>query len=1022
MNIAEFAIKNKALTLISIFLILTVGLFAYKKIGRLEDPEFTIKEAVIMTSYPGATAEEVELEITEPIEIAIQQLKQLKEVRSISRSGLSIVFAEIKEHYDKENLPQVWDELRRKITDMQTELPPGCGKPKVNDDFGDVYGILFAITGNGYTPRALKEVAEDLKRELLLCEDVGRIDFWGMPKEVVYVELDRSKLSQLGFSPKTIFDTIQQQNMVRFAGKLKIFSEDINLRISTDCSDIQDLGELLIKDNSSDKSIFLRDIATIKRSYLTPRADLLFYNGKPALGIGISTVSGGNVIAMGESIKAKLNAIKNNIPAGIELNPIAHQAESVRKAVKGFVLNLISAVAIVIVLLVVFMGFREGIIIGSILLITIFATIICMYIFGISLQRISLGALVIALGMLVDNAIVVVEGIILKCNNGMNRTKAALETVHETQWPLLGATVIAILAFAAISLSKNMTGEWLASLFQVICLSLGLSWIFAITITPCLCVIFLPEKVKIKKAMYNNWFYISYRAIVKTCINYRWLSIVAVIGILFCAMCGFKNIRQDFMPDMNRPQFTIDVWLPEGSHIEETAKEINLISNYIKKLPDVTNVVGFVGHGSLRFLLTYSPEMPNPSYGQLLIGVNDFRNIKKLIPKINQYLAEKHSNVVVSVDNFKLGPGGGAVEVQFSGPEISVLRKLAEQAQKIMQQERETRSIRVNWGNKVKVKTAIVADARARKAGVSRFEIADSLAMNFSGAVVGLYREKYDLLPIVMRPPLSQRCGIDNLCSTLVWSSVYKEWLPIEQVVDGFTIDWENPLIKRTNRIRTISVFCKPITETTASLFKRISSKIEKIEIPKGYKLTWGGEHKEALEANRKLMSNVPVAFIAMFIILVMLFNSIRHPIVILLGLPLIIVGVAAGLIIANKPFGFMAMLGFLSLTGMLIKNEIVLLDEINLQIKNGKTPYYAVIDAAVSRVRPVSMAAFTTVLGMVPLMWDAFFAPMAVTIMGGLTFGTILTLIVVPVIYCAIFKIHLTPIGDLVAKDIVKD
>ena len=984
MNIAKYAIEYKTVTLVTAVLIILGGLVAYQQIGRLEDPEFTIKEAVIFTNYPGADAREVEQEVTEPIETAIQQLKQLKEVRSISRSGTSIVFAEMKEHYDKQTLPQIWDELRRKIRDMQGKLPAGCGKPVVNDDFGDVYGVLFAITGSGYSKRALKEIAEDLHRELLLCKDVGRIDFWGLPQEAVYIEIDRSKLAHLGFPPNAIFDTIKQQNTVNFAGKLKISSEDVNLRVTGAFTDVEELGELLIKGSSSDRTIHLKDVAKIKRDCVDPPPELLFYNGKQAVGIGISTISGGNVIAMGDSIKKRLAELKKNIPAGIELHPIAHQSESVKIAVQGFVWNLAAAVAIVIVLLVLFMGMREGVIIGTILLITIFATIICMWVLSISLQRISLGALVIALGMLVDNAIVVVEGIILKSNAGMSKKQAAEKTVHETQWPLLGATAIAILAFAAISLSQNMTGEWLASLFQVICLSLGLSWVLAVTLAPCLCVAFVPANAEIKSTPHNNYFYSTYRQFVKKCIDHRWIFLLAIVLILITAGWGFKHVKQDFMPDMNRPQFIVDVWLPEGTHINQTAAELNSMGKYLKKLPGITNVANFSGHGFLRFLLTYSPEMPSSSYGQLLVEVDDFRKIPPLIPRILKHLGTTYPNAIISVDSFKLGPGGGAVEARFSGPDTKILRRLAKQTQKIMLSEKNTRSVRIDWGNKVKVESIIMAENRARKIGVSRQEIANSMAMNFSGSTVGYYREKDDLLPIILRPPCHQRCGIDNLNSVQVWGNAYKKWLPIEQVINGIKTDWENPVIRRINRKRTIAILCKPVTSTTETLFKSLSRKIEKIKLPEGYKLEWGGEHKEAVEANQKLMSNVPVAFIAMFIIMVMLFNSLKHPLVIMMGLPLIIIGVAAGLLISGKAFGFMAMLGFLSLTGMLIKNEIVLLDEINLELASGKPPYEAVIDSAVSRVRPVCMAAFTTVLGMIPLLWDAFFAPMAVTIMGG--------------------------------------
>ena len=493
MSAAAFALKNRAVMFVLILSILGAGMISYGKLGRLEDPEFTIKEAVIRTQYPGATAEQVELEVTEVLETAVQELKQLKEVRSISRPGLSILFVEVQERYDKHALPQVWDELRRKVTSVASSLPPGSAAPVVNDDFGDVYGVLFALSGDGYSQHQLKEVATDLRRELLLCTDVGRIDFWGLPTEVVYVEMDRARLARLGIAPSAIFETISGQNSVTEAGKVAVGASDVRFRISGDFSDVSELGEQLIPGGTDRRMIRLKDLATIYRAPLDPPDSIMRWNGQPALGIGISTVAGGDVVAMGDSINQQLESLKKRIPLGMELHAVAHQSETVKEAVRGFEYNLLSAVAIVLLLLVLFMGWREGLVIGVVLLLTILATFVCMYAMDISLQRISLGALIIALGMLVDNAIVVAEGISVKTAQGKDPAKAADETVRETQWPLLGATCIAVLAFAAITLSKDMTGEWLKSLFQVICLSLGLSWMFAITLTPYLCVA-LPGK------------------------------------------------------------------------------------------------------------------------------------------------------------------------------------------------------------------------------------------------------------------------------------------------------------------------------------------------------------------------------------------------------------------------------------------------------------------------------------------------------------------------------------------------
>ena len=1006
MNLAGYAVRHKAVMIVLISLVILGGLFSYGKLGRLEDPEFTIKNAVISTQYPGATAEQVETEVTERLETAVQQLKQLKEVRSISRPGLSIIFAEIQETYDKHTLPQVWDELRRKIGQASGSLPHGCGQPHVNDDFGDVYGLLFALTGDGYSQHELKKIAEDLRRELLPCTDVGRIDFWGVPREAVFVEIDRSKLVQLGFPPEVIFNAISQRNEIKKAGRVAAGTEDVRLRVTGDYTDVSELSEQLIQGGADNRMLRLRDIAEIERGYIDPPETIMRWNGQPSVGIGISTVSGGDVIAMGDAINQRLEELKPRIPYGVELHTIAHQSETVKESVRGFELNLASAVVIVIILLMVFMGLREGCIIGVVLFLTILATFICMFAMDITLQRISLGALVISLGMLVDNAIVVAEGIAIKTRKGMNSVSAAEEAVHESQWPLLGATGIAILAFAAITLSKDMTGEWLKSLFQVICLSLGLSWIFAVTVTPYLCVTFLKTETG-EASRKKNKFMKMYRSVVGRCIDRRWLALGVVMIALAITMWGFGFVRQDFMPNMYRPQITLDVWMPEGALIVRTADELAEIEAHVRSIDGVTDVATFVGQGPLRFLLTFEPEMPNSSYGQLVVSVDDFRKIPDIRAYLTEYLNEHHPRVITSVDAFKLGPGGGAVVARLSGPDASVLRELAGKIESVMMDHDNTRTIRTDWGQPVKVFSVQMAEERARELGVTRAEVAQSLEMNFSGKTAGMYRQGDDLLPIVMRPPSQERTGIENVHDTHVWSGTQGRWIPIGQVTDGTAVQWETPVIHRLNRMRVLRVLCKQKTGTTDSLFRQLKDPIENIKMPEGYTMEWGGEHEEQVEANAKLMANVPIAFTAMFLISVLLFNTLRHPLIIFLGLPLANIGVVAGMLLADKPFGFMAMLGFLSLSGMLIKNEIVLLDQINLEKATGKKPFDAVIDAAASRVRPVSMAAFTTVLGMTPLLWDAFFAPMAVAIMGGLTFATFLTLVVVPVLYSTIFGVH---------------
>ncbi len=1007
MNFVSYALNNRAVMLVFIILVSVGGVMSYGNLGQLEDPEFTIKEAVTYTQYPGATAREVELEITEPLETAVQQLKQLHEVRSISRAGLSIIFAEVKDSYDKETLPQVWDELRRKVNDAAGELPPGSSSPYIHDDFGDVHGVFFAVTGDGYSQRELQKTAEDLRRELLLCEDVGRIDFWGFGQEVVYIETDRSKMTRLNLPHNSVLNTISQQNRVVDAGRVKVDNEHVKIRVTGDYNAVTDIREQLIQGGPSGSMVRLGDVADVYRGYLDPPAELLRYNSLPAVGLGISTVSGGNVITMGKSVKAKLAELKSRIPVGISIDAISFQGDTVESAVNGFILNLLQALAIVIFLLFIFMGFREGLIIGLVLLLTILATFIGMLLFDINLQRISLGALIIALGMLVDNAIVVAEGYVIKRKQGAPPNAAAEQAVGETQWPLLGATVIAILAFAAISVSKDVTGEFLGSLFQVIGLSLFLSWVLAITVVPYLCVTFLTADTQENGALYDNWFFHLYRKFLSRCINHRLVTLVTVVLLLGAALYGFGFVKQNFFPGSTRPQFTIDVTYPEGTHINETDREIKKIESYVRRLEGVTEITSFVGRGALRFILTYVPEMVNSGYGQLLVSVDDYRKIEELSAKITAYLQDEHPDAVPKVEGFQLGPGGKAVEARFAGPDPRVLRDLADQAKQIMWAHSNTSTVSSNWGERVKVAAVKMAEVRSRETGVTRADIGSSLAISFTGSTAGLYREGKDLLPIIVRLPEKQRSNIESIEDTMVWSNGIGDFVPIGQVSNGTQTLWEDPVIHRLNRNRTITVACEQVEGTVNGLFQELRPQIEKISLPEGYTLEWGGEYEASLEANQKLLAKVPLAFALMFFISVMLFNSLRHPVIIFLGLPLALIGVSCGLLISDMPFGFMALLGFLSLSGMLMKNEIVLLDQINLELAKGKKPFEAVIDAAVSRVRPVTMAAFTTVLGMIPLLWDAFFNAMAVTIMGGLTFATVLTLVVVPVLYSTFFRVR---------------
>ena len=1007
MNLAEFAIKKNKITIVLTLLILIGGILTYSKLGKLKDPVYTIKTAVIYTQYNGATPKEVEDEVTDVIETSVQQMEQVKKLRSVSLEGLSIVYVEIKDKYTSDKLPQIWNELRRKVVDAQRNLPPGAGSSLVNDDYGDVYGIFFGITGDGYSYRELKDVVNFLKKKLLQVKDVARISIIGEQKQAVYIDFTKQKLAELGFSRDYVFNALKNQNIIVTKGKAKVGDEYIRIDPSGAFDSIDAIKDLVIKSPNSESFIYLKDIARVSIGYIDPPRLIMNYNGKKALGLGISTVKGGNVVKMGKAVKEKLEELKSEIPIGINLGIISYQSDTVLKSVNSFMLNLVEALVIVIGLLMVFMGLASGLLIGAILLLTILATFIAMYFFGIDVQCVSIGALIIALGMLVDNAIVMTEGIQVKIQQGIERKKAAAETFSENNMPLLGATLIAVLAFAAIGLSQDATGEYCRSLFFVVAISLGFSYVFAVTITPFLCVVMIKKPKDENTVPYNNKFFKAYRMILAKALKSRWKVILFMFLLLMTAVYSFSFVKQAFFPDSERPQFMIDLWNPQGTYIYKTSKDIDKLENYLLKQKAVTNVASFTGGPALRFIINYMPEDYNSSYGQLIVSLNDSKDIKELISKVKQFSAKEFPNTQINIKKFEEGVTTKArIEARFKGPDSVILRQLSEQAKSIMSENSNVSFVRDNWRQQVKVLEPVFSEVNARKTGITRSDVINSIRQAFNGIKVGLYREENNLIPIMLRTSEVQGNPIDALSYIHVWSQVYGKSISLNQLISGTKTIWENPLIHRRNRTPTITVQCESNGYSVTELFEQIQPQIEKIEIPLGYSLMWGGEYEAASNAKTGLMKTIPLTFIFMMLIVIMLFNAFKQPVIIFLTLPLSIIGITFGLLLLNASFNFMALLGFLSLTGMIIKNGIVLIDRIDSEIKDGKDSYSAILDSSVSRFRPVMMAALTTVLGMCPLIFDVLYESMAVTIMFGLAFATILTLIVVPVLYSLFFKI----------------
>ncbi|KJF82565.1 efflux RND transporter permease subunit [Photobacterium angustum] len=1013
-DIATYFIKNKVISWMLTLIFLVGGTFSFFGLGQLEDPAFTIKDAMVVTSYPGATPQQVEEEVTYPIEKAIQQLTYVDEVNSISSRGLSQITVTMKNNYGPDDLPQIWDELRRKVNDISSNLPPGVAKPKVIDDFGDVYGILLAITGDGYSYKELSDYVDYLRREIELVDGVGKVGVTGNQQEQVFIEISMQRLSSLGISLDTIYNILATQNLVTSAGAVRIGDEYVRVHPTGEFKNVDELGDLIITDKGANGLIYLRDVAEIKKGFKEIPDNLVSFNGKEALNVGISFVAGVNVVEVGQRVMQRLAELKEQQPVGIDIDAVYSQPIEVDKSVSGFVVSLGQAVAIVIVVLLFFMGLRSGLLIGLILLLTVLGTFVFMKWLAIDLQRISLGALVIALGMLVDNAIVVVEGILIGMQKGRTRMQAASDIVTQTKWPLLGATVIAVMAFAPIGLSQDSTGEYCRTLFTVLLISLMLSWFTAISLTPFFADLFF-KNVKVdqdsdQKDPYGGIFFTVYRKSLEFCMRRAWLTVITLILMLGASLYGFTLLKQSFFPASTTPMFMVDVWLPEGTDIRATNNTLKQLEKVVAAEKGVEYVSSSAGKGSQRFMLTYAPEKSYAAYGELIVRVDSFDSVVPVMKNFREQLDKQFPEIEYKAKLVMLGPSSGAkIEARIVGSDPTVLRGIASQVVDVMNADPGAFNIRHDWRERTKVIEPIFNESQARRYGITKKDVDELLQMAFSGINIGLYREGTNLMPIVARLPEDERVDISTIEGMKIWSPAIQGYIPLQQVVLGVNVRWEDPLVVRKNRKRVLTVMADPDPigdETAATVQKRIMPAIADIELPEGYTLEWGGEYESSADAQASLFQTMPMGYLAMFLITILLFNKVKEALIVWATVPLAIIGVTLGLLLLNTPFGFMALLGFLSLSGMLVKNGIVLLDQIEIEIASGKEKYLAVLDAAVSRVRPVCMAAITTVLGMLPLLPDVFFKPMAVTIMFGLSFATVLTLIVVPVLYRLFHKL----------------
>ncbi|MBE9553513.1 MAG: efflux RND transporter permease subunit [Proteobacteria bacterium] len=1008
MDIAHWSIDKPVNTWLIVLACLIGGLYGLTSIGRLEDPAFTIKEARVITSYPGATAFEVEEEVTERLESAIQQMPQLEKVTSTSRPGVSVIAVEIKSTFDGTRLPQVWDELRRRIGDTQASLPAGARESVVHDDFGDVYGLFYAVTAPGYTDRELHEIAKEIRRRLLRVKGVAKVALAGALEQRIVIEASQERLATLGLSIEQTTRSINVENSVQTTGALRVGDERVEIPVSSAFDGIATLEANLLGAPGSTAIITLGDVADISLQSEDQPSHMIRFNGERAITLGVSAVPNVNIVDVGAAVSTRLEELSAALPVGVDIHAIYNQAAVVDEAVNGFLVNLGLSVAIVITVLCLFMGWRAGLVVGAVLFLTVSGTVFLMKLGGIELERISLGALIIAMGMLVDNAIVVAEGMLVGMQRGGKVRDVASIVVRQTQVPLLGATVIGIMAFSGIGLSQDITGEFLFSLFAVICISLLLSWVLAVTVTPLFGHYLLKSSGKVSRDPYRGIFYRAYRGMLRGALHIRWISLLALILTTAACFYGFGFVKQGFFPNSNTPMFYVHYWLPQGSDIRAVGRDMAVAERFVLELEGVTDVSTFIGRGASRFMLTYSPASTNSAYGHMIVSAETRDKIDGIVPQVQEAFAERLPHAQVYTDRIVFGPDRGAkIEARFSGPDTVVLRQLGEQAQAIMAGNDAAVDIRTDWRNREIVLQPLLSEDRLEVAGVSRRDIAQSIQFVTDGIEVGRYRDGDETLPIILRAVQDERGDLGTLPDRLVWSSARQAYVPFSGLLERFDTVARETLVKRRHRERTLTVQAEPAPGLTfAEAFKELRPLIEKMTLPPGYALEWGGEFENTAKAQAALGAQAPIGYLVMILITILLFGTVREPLLIWLIVPMSVNGVAIGLLVTGLPFTFTALLGVLSLSGMLIKNAIVLVEEIDLHLNDGKEPYLALVDASVSRLRPVVLAAGTTILGMAPLIFDAFFDSMAVAIMGGLAFATILTMIAVPVLYSLFYGI----------------
>ncbi|EYA03673.1 export membrane family protein [Bacteroides fragilis str. S6L3] len=1009
MNLAKYSLDNTKVIYFFLAVLLIGGVFSFGKLGKKEDAPFVIKSAVIMTRYPGAEPAEVERLITEPISREIQSMSGVYKIKSESMYGISKITFELLPSLPASSIPQKWDELRRKVLNIQPQLPSGSSVPTVSDDFGDVFGIYYGLTADdGFSYEEMRNWAERIKTQVVTADGVMKVALFGTQTEVVNISISVNKLAGMGIDPKQLAGLLQSQNQIINTGEITAGEQQLRVVANGMYTTVDDIRNQVITTRAG--QVKLGDIAVIEKGYMDPPSTIMRVNGKRAIGIGVSTDPQRDVVLTGEMVDKKLAELLPLMPVGLNLESLYLENVIAKEANNGFIINLIESILIVIVIIMLVMGMRAGVLIGTSLVFSIGGTLLIMSFMGVGLNRTSLAGFIIAMGMLVDNAIVVTDNAQIAIARGVDRRKALIDGATGPQWGLLGATFIAICSFLPLYLAPSSVAEIVKPLFVVLAISLGLSWVLALTQTTVFGNFILKSKAKnAGKDPYDKPFYHKFEKILSVLIRRKIVTLGSMIALFVVSLVVMGMMPQNFFPSLDKPYFRADVFYPDGYGVNDVAREMKKVEAHLLKLPEVKKVSITFGSTPLRYYLASTSVGPKPNFANVLVELNDSKYTKEYEEKFDVYMKANFPNAIPRTSLFKLSPAvDAAIEIGFIGPNVDTLVALTNQALEIMHRNPDLINIRNSWGNKIPIWKPIYSPERAQPLGVSRQGMAQSIQIGTNGMTLGEFRQGDQVLPILLKGnSVADSFRINDLRTLPVFGNG-PETTSLEQVVSEFDFRYRFSNVKDYNRQLVMMAQCDPRRGVNAiAAFNQIWSQVQKeIKIPEGYTLKYFGEQESQVESNEALAKNLPLTFFLMFTTLLLLFKTYRKPTVILLMLPLIFIGIVLGLLLLGKSFDFFAILGLLGLIGMNIKNAIVLVDQIDIENQSGLDPRKAVIKATISRIVPVAMASGTTILGMLPLLFDAMFGGMAATIMGGLLVASALTLFVLPVAYCAIHRI----------------